>query len=151
MGHYQFGFSLKGLFVYLLQLLPNIIWISMPPANNVLANNSSAYPILDAAEHVFGMVTVALLILLISKDSGENKEASLYIGLAALCMVGYYVSWVLYYLGVVSPWLLVGGLALLPPLYFVFAALWLRNYVAIIPCVIFGIMHVAITYSNYSS
>ncbi|MHB8105886.1 MAG: hypothetical protein ACYDH4_00445 [Candidatus Cryosericum sp.] len=49
-----------------------------------------------------------------------------------------------------SPWLLIAGLAGMPPLYFFFAGLWMKNYVVLIPCTIFGIAHVAITCSTYS-
>ncbi|MCE7698202.1 MAG: hypothetical protein K8E24_004990, partial [Methanobacterium paludis] len=147
MINYVFGFSLMGLILYALQLFPNIIWMLAPPANNVLTKNSSAYPILNIIERVFGIMTVALLILLINKGGGINS--SLYIGLAILFLVGYYIAWIFYYKGVVSPWLLIIGLAAMPPLYFLFVGLWMENYVVLIPCVIFGITHIKITCSNY--
>ncbi|AEG18215.1 hypothetical protein [Methanobacterium paludis] len=147
MINYVFGFSLMGLILYALQLFPNIIWMLAPPVNNVLTKNSSAYPILNIIERVFGIMTVALLILLINKGGGINS--SIYIGLAILFLVGYYIAWIFYYKGVVSPWLLIIGLAAMPPLYFLFVGLWMENYVVLIPCVIFGITHIKITCSNY--
>lgn len=147
MKNYVFGFSLMGLILYALQLLPNIIWMLAPPANNVLTKNSSAYPILNILEQVFGIMTVALLILLINKDGGRNSN--LYIGLAILFLVVYYIAWIFYYKGVVSPWLLITGIAAMPPLYFLFVGLWMKNYISLIPCVIFGVTHIAITCSNY--
>jgi hypothetical protein len=90
---------------------------------------------------------VALLILLINKGGKSNRK--LYIILAILFLTGYYAAWILYYKGMVSPWLLIIGLAAMPPLYFLFAGLWMRNYVVLIPCVIFGVTHIAITCSNY--
>lgn len=147
MKNYVFGFSLIGLIFYALQLLPNIIWLLAPPANNVLTKNSSAYPILNIIEQVYGIMTVALLILLINKDVGRNSN--LYIGLAILFLVGYYIAWIFYYKGVVSPWLLIIGIAAMPPLYFLFVGLWVKNYVVLLPCVIFGVIHITITCSNY--
>lgn len=147
MKNYIFGFSLMGLILYALQLLPNIIWMLAPPINNVLMKNSSAYPILNIIEQVFGIMTVALLILLVNKGGGRNS--SLYIGLATLFLVGYYFAWILYYKGVVSPSLLIIGIAAMPPLYFLFVGLWMKNYAALIPCIIFGVTHVAITCSTY--
>ena len=147
MKNYVFGFSLMGLILYALQLLPNIIWILTSPANNVLTKNSSVYPILNIIEQVFGIMTVVLLILLINKGDGRNSN--LYIGLAILFLVGYYIAWIFYYKGVVSPWLLITGIAAMPPLYFLFVGLWMKNYVALIPCVIFGVTHITITCSNY--
>jgi hypothetical protein len=147
--NYRFGFSITGLIIYVLQLIPNIIWISFPPVNNVLAQNNSPYPILNIVERVCGISTVALLILIVNEESGRSKKANLYIGLAALFLVAYYISWVFYYKGVVSPWMLIAVMAGMPPLYFLFAGLWKKNYVVIIPCIIFGITHVTITYSTY--
>jgi hypothetical protein len=145
--NYIFGFSLTGFILYALQLFPNIIWMLAPPTNNVLLKNSSVYPILNIIEQVFGIMTVALLILLINKGGKSNRK--LYIILAILFLTGYYAAWILYYKGMVSPWLLIIGLAAMPPLYFLFAGLWMRNYVVLIPCVIFGVTHIAITCSNY--
>lgn len=147
MKNYKFGFSLAGLILYVLQLLPNIIWVLAPPVNDALARNSSPYPIMNVIERVFGFMTVVLLILLINK--GGRKNSRLYMGLAALFLAAYYISWVLYYKGVVCPWLLVIGLAAMPPLYFIFAGIWMKNYAVIIPGVIFGITHIAITCINY--
>lgn len=147
MNRYVFGFSLIGLILYALQLLPNIFWLLTPPANNVLAENSSAYQVFNIIEQVFGIMTVALLILLINKDGG--RSSSLYVGLAILFLAGYYSAWIFYYQGVVSPWLLIIGIAAMPPLYFFFVGLWLENYIALIPCAIFGVTHIAVTCTNY--
>lgn len=147
MKNYIFGFSLIGFILYILQLFPNIIWMLIPPTNNVLMENSSVYPILNIIEQVFGIMTVALLILLINKGGKSNRK--LYIILAILFLAGYYAAWILYYKGMVSPWLLIIGLAAMPPLYFLFVGLWMRNYVVLIPCVVFGVTHIAITCSNY--
>lgn len=147
MRNYIFGFSLIGFILYILQLFPNIIWMLIPPTNNVLMGNSSIYPILNIIEQVFGIMTVALLILLINKGGKSNRK--LYIILAILFLAGYYAAWILYYKGMVSPWLLIIGLAAMPPLYFLFVGLWMRNYVVLIPCVVFGVTHIAITCSNY--
>jgi hypothetical protein len=141
------GFSLMGLILYALQLLPNIIWAIKPPANNVLSKNSSPNPVVNTIEQVFGIATVVLLVLVVNK-SGE-RGSSLFFGLAILFLIGYYIAWVFYYKGVVSPWLLIIGIAAMPPLYFFFAGLWLENYIALITCAIFGITHIAITCSTY--
>ncbi len=147
MNNYVFGFSLMGLILYALQLFPNIIWMLAPPANNILTKNSSPYPILNIIEFVFGIMTVALLILLINKGGGRNSN--FYIGLAILFLLGYYAAWIFYYNGVVSQWLFIVGIAAMPPLYFLFVGLWMNNYIALIPCVIFGVTHIAITCGTY--
>jgi hypothetical protein len=89
------------------------------------------------------------LILLVNKN-GE-KSSIFFLGLAALCLALYYLAWIFYHQGVVAPWLLVGGLAAMPPVYFIFLGLWLKNYPLLISSVIFGITHIAITYANSSN
>jgi hypothetical protein len=146
MSNYRFGFSPLGLGFYALQLLPNLIWLWAPPANNVLAANTSPYPLLNVSEGFFGFLTVALLVLLTNKNAGGAK---VYLRLAVLFLGGYYLAWILYYLGVVCPWLLIIGLAAMPPLYFLFVALWLKNHAVIITSLIFGAAHLAVTCLNY--
>ncbi|WP_334074094.1 MULTISPECIES: hypothetical protein [Paenibacillus] len=147
MKNYGFQFSLIGLLLYALQLLPNIIWKLVPPANNVLTKNSSAYNILNIIEGLFGVITVILMVVLIGKVEGRNSN--LYIGLAMLFLAAYYISWIFYYNGVVAPWLLILGIASMPPLYFFFVGLWMKNYVLLVPCAIFGMTHILITCMNY--
>ena len=147
LSNYEFGFSPTGLLLYALQLLPNILWMLRPPANNVLARNRSSRPILNFIEAVFGIATVILLIFLKTMDGA--RESPVYIGSAFLFLAGYYVAWFFYYRGVVAPWLIIIGMAAMPPLYFIFVGLWMKNYFVLIPCVIFGIAHVTITCSNY--
>ena len=148
-GGYVIAFSLTGLLLYALQLMPNIIWLAMPPANDVLKHNSSPHAALNLIEQVFGLATVALLIIVISKAGTEGRNSSWLLLCAILFLAGYYVAWVLYYKGNVSSWLLVVGIAAMPPLYYFFVASWMKDYLALIPCVIFGIAHVTITWSNY--
>ena len=147
MALYTFGFSVMGLVIYILQLAPNILWMRRPPANNVLSKNSSPHKILNILEAAFGIATVAALILVVSTSHAATNP--LFLGLAVLFLLGYYVAWIFYYRGVVSPWLLIIGIAAMPPLYFFFAALWMNNYIALIPCIIFGVVHIAITCSTY--
>ncbi len=148
-GGYAVAFSLTGLILYVLQLLPNIVWLAMPPANDVLKHNSSPHAALNVVEQTFGFVTVALLIIVVSRVGTQGRNGSWLLVCAAGFLAAYYLAWVLYYQGNVSGWLLVLGIAAMPPVYFFFVASWMKNYLALIPCAIFGIAHVAITWSNY--
>ena len=148
-GDYVIAFSLTGLLLYGLQLLPNIIWLAMPPANDVLKHNSSPHAALNLVEQFFGIATVALLIIVIRRAGTEGHNSSWLLLCAGVFLAGYYAAWVLYYRGNVSPWLLVAGIAAMPPLYYFFVASWMKDYLALVPCVIFGVAHVAITWANY--
>jgi len=148
-GGYAVAFSLTGLMFCALQLLPNVVWLAMPPANDVLKHNSSPHPALNVVEQVFGIVTVALLIIVVGRVGTQGRNGSWLLVGAAGFLAAYYLAWVLYYQGTVSGWLLVLGIAAMPPLYYFFVASWMKNYLALIPCTIFGIAHVTITWSNY--
>jgi hypothetical protein len=148
MKSYRFGFSLKGFVAFMLVMIPNIAWMIAPPVNNPIAGNNALYPIFDIVVSVSQVIMLALLIILIPKESKNEKNIKIYIKLACFCLVGYYVAWICYYTGMVYPWMLV-GMAVLPSIYFISIELWLKNYIAIIPSAIFGITHIAITCSNY--
>jgi len=149
MKQYKFGFSIKGLIAFLLVMAPNIVWMIAPPVNDVLAGNSAAAPALDIVQNVCRWMVVALLILLVNKSEKKNKLSKIFIAAAALCLLVYYVSWALYYIGYADPWMVVIGMAAAPSLYFIFVALWLNNYPAVVPGIIFAVIHTAITFINY--
>jgi len=41
------------------------------------------------------------------------------------------------------------GMAMLPSVYFLLEALWLKNYLAVSPSIVFGICHTVIFWINY--
>lgn len=146
--NYRFGFSLKGVAAFILIMIPNIIWMTAPPVNNPIAGNNAPYPIFDIVVTVSQAIMIALLIIVIPNENRNGKSIKIYIGLALLCLIGYYAAWIAYYIGLAYPWMLV-SMAVLPSIYFVSVELWFKNYMALIPSVIFGVIHIAITCSNY--
>lgn len=94
-----------------------------------------------------GVLTVALLIMPINQ--GHENGHILFLTFATIFLALYYLAWIFYYQGVVSPWLLVLGLAAMPPLYFLALGFWMKNYLMLIPCTIFGIAHITITRNNF--
>lgn len=148
MRNYRFGFSLKGYTAFMLVMMPNIVWIIIPPAGDPIAGNSAPYPIFDVVANISRAIMIALLIILIPRGHKKKKSIKLYIGLAAFCLAGYYALWAGLYAGMGYPWMFI-GMAVLPSIYFISAGLWLKNYIAIIPSLVFGITHIAITCSNF--
>jgi len=133
--------------LYALQLLPSIIWVRFPPVNDVLADQRVSRPLLEALEWTGGVTLVVALILLVRGDGLRGKPTLL--KWAGLFLFAYYLSWVVYYAGVVEPWLLIVFMAGMPVLYFLFVARWLRNHLALIPLALFGLMHPTISVLNY--
>ncbi len=148
MKRYKFGFSLKGFLAFLLAMFPNIVWVAIPPLNDVLAANTAAFPVWEAIAAASQWLMIAALILFVHQNAKQERRSKLRIGTAAFCLAGYYLLWVLYYAGVVSPWLFI-GMAVLPAAYFVLVALWLKNDIALVPAALFGAIHIALTGVTY--
>jgi len=141
---YRIGFSPEGLIGSLLVILPNILWAIMPSANNVLVENSVDIPSLDLIMNICRFALIALLVLVVNKSRKEDKKAKHLLVSAIVCLLVYYVSWALFYGGTTNPWLFIIGLALAPSVLFVSLALWLGNKPALIPAVIFTVLHVTV-------
>lgn len=148
MKNYRLRFSIKGFVAFSLIMIPNIIWMIIPPANDILAGNSSVRSILNIIMNASQWLMVGLLIALTNKTGSNRIQSKLIIIAAAFCLASYYILWGFYFIGLVNPWFLV-GMAVFPSIYFIFVELWLRNFIAIIPSVVFGITHIAITCFNF--
>lgn len=142
---YYFGFSWKGLIVFLLPMIPNVFYFLIP-ASGVSGNNANSHLILDVLEHGSQAIFIFLLVFFISKQASEML-CPYTIG-AAIMLISYYVLWIFYFTGSVNLVILL-GMAVLPVVYFVLVEIWLHNYLAIIPTALFGIVHVIITYMDY--
>ncbi len=147
--NYKLGFSLEGFLAFLLIMIPNIIWAISPPNSNPLAESSDIKPIFEIILNISQWIMVISLIIFISRDSRSERK-KLFVGFAVLCLAIYYISWIIYYIGVANPLMFI-GMALFPTLYFIFVECWLKNYIAIMPTIIFGITHITITFSTYLS
>lgn len=140
------GFSPVGLAAVLLQQLPGIVWALHPPKVDPFAGNSGS-PLVESLEKAFGISTILLLVVVfvrIPVPSGL-KAPALVAGLAVLA--AYYVLYVLYYLGV-TRWSVLLGMAAFPPLCFFLIALSQGNMLVLVTSVVFGAVHVGLTYAN---
>lgn len=145
--HYRIGLSVWGLAVYLLQLLPNGIWLLCRSENDLLSQNTSPYLGLEILEKASGILLAVLLILLKRQPPSRSHRVFWFLSMGFLC--AYYAAWGCYFAGTAPPWLLVAGLAAMPPLCFAACAVWLRNYPALFPCAVFAAVHLAITCQTY--
>lgn len=143
--NYYFGFSIIGLIVFLLAMLPNIFYFikSAPYASD---KGSSKHLILDILEH--GCQGIFLFMLIFILRGQDIEIVCPYTIAMSTMLILYYSMWILYFKGIINLKVLM-GLAIFPVIYFILAEIWLNNYIAIIPTVIFGIAHVMITYKDY--
>ena len=138
------GFSWKGLIVFLLPMIPNIFYFLYPAPDGTgyIANN---HIVLDILEHGSQAIFILMLIFVMSKQT--SKIQSPYVIGMAISLIFYFVLWILYFTGKANLIILL-GMAILPVVYFILAEIWLNNYLAIIPTVLFGVVHIIITYIN---
>ena len=134
---YAFCFDVWGLGLFLLIMLPNMIWFAVPAPEDILRRDS-ATPMLDAAASVSQACMVAALCFL--QNRRRRKSTAPFAALTAACCLLYYVSWVAYYLGIAHAGALL-GLTFLPCLSFLFFALGRENWLAVVPTVVFTMCH----------
>jgi len=146
---YKVGFSLYGLIAFVLQELPYLPWFLCPPKNNPLANNVPINVFLGILEKFGGVITVGLLIIIINKSVIRPKFKNKLFYISVLCLFTYYICWIFYFLGVTNAWLIVMGLSAVVPIYYLFIALWLKNYFAVFTSIIFFIGHTGSNMINY--
>lgn len=142
---YSFGFSRKGLLLIVLLMIPNALFALFPnliPASESVKDHLP----LDIIEHGTRAIYIALFIAL-----RPQKEASLkkvYILPLIILLLGYYGLW----LGLLTgnhSFIVLLGMAIVPVIYLIIAELWLNIYPAVLPTIIFGIIHVIITYIDF--
>ena len=109
--HYRIGFDVWALILFLAVMIPTIIWAFVPAPNDILWTES-ATPVVDTIAFVLLFLAIACLCVLINKDAGKVRLSPLVI-LSGICVLVYYAGWVLYYCGIVAPWVIL--LMTLPP------------------------------------
>lgn len=140
------GFSPVGLLVVVLQQIPGIVWAMHPPKVDPFAHNSGS-PLVEVLEKTFGIATIVLLVMVFAHVPVPAALAALCLAGSFVVLAAYYVLYVLYYRAVtLVPVLL--GMAGLPPLCFALLAVYQGNWPALITAVVFGVVHVSLTYAN---
>lgn len=142
---YSFGFSWKGFLIVFLPMIPNFFYFLFP---NAMSSESTGinHLVLDIIEHGSQAIFIALLITL-SRKNNVPMRSNYIIGMA-LFLLSYYILWVLLFMGNKNLIVLM-CMAIFPVIYFVLSEMWLKNHPAILPTMIFGFVHVIITYKDF--
>lgn len=139
------GFSGKGLIVFLLPMLPNVLFFVWkdPNVRNVVAT----HPLwLDVLEHGSQGIFAAFLIFLVS--SKPSDLISKHTFLAAVFLLAYFGLWIAYFT-IGANFIMLLLMAVIPVVYFIVAGLWLHNFPAVLFTTIFGVTHILITYMDF--
>ena len=146
LSKYRFGFDFSGLVLFLLVMLPNFIWFAFPAPNDVL-RSESVTPITDAIASVCQVLTIACLCFVINKERSKLRFSPMVI-VAVICVVVYYLGWVLYYTGIASNWVIL-MLTIPPCLAFIFFAVDRKNLPAVLFATVFAMCHFVFAVVNF--
>ena len=142
------GFSLVGLVVAILQQIPGIVRAIHPPRVDPFARNSGT-PLVEVLEKTFGVATLVLLVVVFVKIPVLPSMSGAFLTGALVVLAAYYALYVAYYRGSTAlPVLL--GMAAFPPICFLLVALYQGNALALVTSVVFGTVHVGLTWSNFA-
>lgn len=143
---YKFGFQIWGVVLFLIVMIPNFIWFAIPAPNDVL-RATSITPIVDMVASVFQVIMIILLCAIVNKNA-IKLCLSKWIFMCLICLALYFISWVLYYFGLVNS-IIVLGLTVPPCMVFLLYSIDRKNYVAIVPIIIFTICHLLYGVVNF--
>lgn len=143
---YKFGFSVSGLVLFLVIMLPNFIWFAHPAPNDIL-RGASVTGTLDAIASVCQVLVVASLCMVVRREQNRLRLTPL-LAAGMLCCLLYFACWIAYYGGLTNPVVML-GLTIPPCLAFLFYALDRQNGVAVVPIVGFTVCHLLHTIANY--
>ena len=143
---YRFGFDVWGLIFFLMVMLPNFIWFAVPAPNDVL-RAESVTPVVDMVASVCQVLTVACLCFVINKERGKLRFSPLVIA-TMVCVIVYYIGWLLYYTGIVNVWVIL-LLTISPCLAFILFAADRKNLPAVVFATAFAVCHLFFAIINF--
>ena len=136
--NYRPGFDPWGLGLFLLIMLPNLVWFVLPAPNDVL-RVESVTPLTDTTAQVFQIIMTATLCGVINVTRDKPMKRGYRAGTAA-CTVLYYSGWAAYFTGTASAAVIL-DLCLTPCGTFLLFALARRNVLALISGMAFTTCH----------
>ena len=138
MKQYKFGLDSPSFVLFLLIMLPHFIWFAIPAPNDVLRTASSS-AVLDILSSICQVLMVAALCLLVNRERERLRPTPLVVSAGACCLL-YFVSWAVYYAGIVNAPVIL-GLTLLPCGAFLLFAVDRRNMIAAVFASLFTLLH----------
>lgn len=143
---YRLGFDIYGLLLFLIIMIPNFIWFGIPAPNDILRADSITGT-LDTVASICQVLMILLLCAVVNRERKKTGIRPFLIG-TFLCVSLYILSWIIYYLGIVNVFIIL-GLTVLPCLAFLLFAADRKNMAAVVPIVIFTICHLCYGIVNF--
>ncbi len=148
------GFSLIGLLITCVILLPNLLMILLPP-KNMPEKVGSAGALMTMIERA-GQVSCFLLPVF-SQGFIESADTNLWFYIAVVCVAAYYGLWFRYALKrdvklLFAPFLLIPiPMAVFPVLAFAFIAVWIQSGWLLAAALVLAVGHFANSFAAYKS
>lgn len=134
-------FNVYGLVLFIIIMMPNFIWFAIPSQNDILRNESLT-PLIDNLAIIFQVIMIFFLCFISNKVIHKNSILSFF-------MIGlYFICWILYYLSIVNI-VIILGLCLFPSFSFIFYEIKNKNWIALVPTIIFSILHLIYGIVNF--
>lgn len=146
MKNYRIAFEPWGLALFLLTMVPNLIWSAVPAPNDVL-RGASATEALDAVASVCQVLFVAALCAVVNRKRRPLRLTPLLCG-TVCCEALYAAGWCFYYQGFAGPAVIL-ALTVPPCLAFLFFVLDRKNFVAVVPIAVFTVCHLMHSAFNF--
>lgn len=143
---YRFGFDIWALLLFIIIMVPNIIWVAVPAENDVLRSDSIT-PSIDIVASIAQILMIIALCVTMRKDSNETSRKKQII-IVIFLVVLYDLGWIAYYLGQTGTMTIL-DLCISPSLAFVVFSIYRRNYIALIPAMIFTSCHIVFGVVNF--
>lgn len=143
---YKLGFEFWGLLLFLIIMIPNFIWFSIPAPNDVLREKS----ITEMTDTVASACQILMIVALCIFRNREYRKICIspFNIIVVGCCLLYFCSWIVYYSGIVNA-IVILGLTIPPCLAFLFFAIDRKNGIALIPIIIFTICHLRYGVVNF--
>lgn len=142
-----------GLVIFALPMLINIAYVMLPPAGKAEQPAAVTHWV-EIVEQISRIAYLFAVTLLVSRETLSFR--SVWFSLAAVFLVLYYAVWFRYFMGgreialLSRSFLLVPmPLAVFPVLYYLCAAIWLKNLPAAIIMVIFDAAHLTVSIQSF--
>lgn len=136
---FRIGLNGFGVIAFVAVMIPNVLWYYFPAANDPLRIPSSTV-LLDTIGTFFQALFVFIMCLFVDRmaEKPTGKHPCILAAFALILL--YYLSWTLYYFVTVHMAVIL-ALAVLPCLAFLAVEAAYQNRVAVVPTVIFLVLH----------
>lgn len=117
---YKLSFDIWGLLLFLIIMIPNFIWFSIPAPNDVLRADSVT-EVVDTIASICQVLMIIVLCIFVNKRNYKFRMTPSIIAVVICCLL-YFANLIGYYLGMVNT-VIILGLTISPCLAFMFYAI----------------------------